>query len=222
MENISPLVPHKCDLTSFPYLPIEIEKFLASREWILFNHDEKVAFINLLLKSWHEVPSASLPNDDLLLTHYSGIGRKWIKVKEKVLTAWVLASDNRYYHPYVARKALEAWLVKLNASLDANKGNEKRWKLKIDSSEILVDLEEALQCLKHLSPSSKCLENNVLKAITRSQKSIDHYQGLSGGDPNMNKYNQTKKILNGNADINAQWGRDDDATTSILERKKSK
>ena len=36
MKDISPLVPHKCDLTSFPYLSIEVEKFLASREWISF------------------------------------------------------------------------------------------------------------------------------------------------------------------------------------------
>ena len=77
MKDISPLVPYKCDLTSFPYLPIEVEKFLISREWIAFNHVEKVAFINLLLKSWHEIPSASLPDDDVLLIHFAGVGRKW-------------------------------------------------------------------------------------------------------------------------------------------------
>ena len=36
MKDISPLVPCKCDLTLFPYLPIEMEKFLTSREWISF------------------------------------------------------------------------------------------------------------------------------------------------------------------------------------------
>ena len=210
MKDISPLVPCKCDLTSFPYLPIEVEKFLTSREWIAFNHVEKVAFINLLLKSWHEVPSASLPADDLLLMHFAGIGRKWSKVKEKVLSEWVLASDSRYYHPYVAKKALEAWLVKLNASLDASKGNEKRWNLKIDSSETLIDLEEALQCLKVINPTSKSLENHVLKAMIRSQKRVDEFERLSGGDPNINQINQNKKILKGKDCINDQWARDDD------------
>lgn len=35
---VPPLVPHKCDLTSFPYLPIEVENFLSSREWISFDY----------------------------------------------------------------------------------------------------------------------------------------------------------------------------------------
>lgn len=216
---IPPLVPPKCDLTSFPFLPIEIVKFLKSREWVLFNHVEKVAFINLLLKSWHEIPSASLPDDDVLLTHFSGVGRRWGKIKEKVLSEWVLASDGRYYHPYAAKRALEAWLIKLNASLDANKGNEKRWNVSIDSSELLVDLEEALQCLKILNPTSRALENHVLKAIVRANKHIDNYANLSRGDPNINKHNQTKKILNKKEDINAPWERND-LTSQILESKR--
>ncbi len=219
MKDIPPLVPHKCDLISFPYLPIEIGKFSKSREWVLFNHVEKVAFINLLLKSWHEVPSASLPDDDVLLMHLSGVGRKWGKIKEKVLSEWVLASDGRYYHPYVAKRALEAWLIKLNASLDANKGNEKRWNVSIDSSELLVDLEEALQCLKILNPTSKTLESHVLKAIVRANKHIGNYVNLSGGDPNINKYNQTKKILNKKEDINTPWERND-LISQILESKR--
>jgi len=220
MKDKLPLVPLKCDLTSFPYLPIEVENFLSSREWISFNYVEKAAFINLLLKSWHEIPSASLPDDDVLLTHFSGVGRRWGKIKEKVLSEWVLASDGRYYHPYVAKRALEAWLIKLNASLDANKGNEKRWNVSIDSSELLVDLGEALQCLKTLNPASKALENHVLKAIIRSNKHIDSYVNLSRGDPNINKNNQTKKILNKKVDINTQWGRDDQIS-QILESKRS-
>lgn len=224
MKNISPLVvpplvPPKCDLTAFYYVPIEPRIFFKSRAWISFNYVEKVAYINLLLKSWHEIPSASLPDDDVLLTHFSGVGRKWEKIKEKVLSGWVLASDGRYYHPYVAQKALEAWLIKLNASLDANKGNEKRWNVSIDSSELLVDLEEALQCLKILNPTSRALENHVLKAIVRANKHIDNYANLSGGDPNINKHNQTKKILNKKVDINAPWERDD-LTSQILESKR--
>ena len=43
---------------------------------------------------------------------------------------------------------------------------------------------------------------------------------LSGGDPNINKHNQTKKILNKKVDVNAPWGRGNDIT-SILENKRS-
>lgn len=216
---IPPLVPPKCDLTSFPYLAIEVNNFLSSGEWISFSYVEKVAFLNLLLKSWHQIPCSSLPNDDVLLKHFADVGQKWGKIEEKVLSKWVLASDGRYYHPYVAKRALEAWLIKLNASLDANKGNEKRWNVSIDSSELLADLEEALQCLKILNPTSKTLEKNVLRAIGRANKHIDNYGNLSRGDPNINKYNQTKKILNKKEDINAPWERND-LTSQILESKR--
>ena len=81
-------------------------------------------------------------------------------------------------------------------------------------------LEEALQCLKKLNPTSKTLESHVLKAIVRANKHIDNHVNLSGGDPNINKHNQTKKILNKKVDINAPWGRADDVT-SILENKRS-
>ena len=216
---VPPLVPPKCDLTSFPYLAIEVNNFLSSSEWNSFSYDEKVAFLNLLLKSWHQIPCSSLPNDDLLLKHFADVGQKWGKIKENVLSKWVLASDGRYYHPYVAKRALEAWLIKLNASLDANKGNEKRWNVSIDSSELLADLEEALQCLKILNPTSKTLEKNVLRAIGRANKHIDNYGNLSRGDPNINKHNQTKKILNKKVDVNAPWGRGNDIT-SILENKR--
>lgn len=216
---VPPLVPPKCDLTSFYFLAIEVNNFLSSLEWISFNYVEKVAFFNLLLKSWHQIPCSSLPNDDVLLKHFSGVGQKWGKIKENVLSGWVLASDGRYYHPYVAKRALEAWLIKLNASLDANKGNEKRWNVSIDSSELLADLEEALQCLKILNPTSKTLESHVLKAIVRANKHIDNYVNLSRGDPNINKHNQTKKILNKKEDINASWERND-LTSQILENKR--
>ena len=216
---VPPLVPPKCDLTSFPYLAIEVNNFLSSHEWISFSYVEKVAFLNLLLKSWHQIPCSSLPNDDVLLKYFSGVGQKWGKIEEKVLSKWVLASDGRYYHPYVAKRALEAWLIKLNSSLDANKGNEKRWNVSIDSSELLADLEEALQCLKILNPTSKTLESHVLKAIVRANKHIDNYVNLSGGDPNINKHNQTKKILNKKEDINALWERND-LTSQILESKR--
>ncbi|MDY6451444.1 DUF1376 domain-containing protein [Acinetobacter faecalis] len=177
---VLPLVPPKCDLSSYPYLAIEVNNFSSSHEWITFSYVEKVAFLNLLLKSWHQIPCSSLPNDDVLLKHFSGVGQKWGKIKENVLSKWVLASDERYYHPYVAKRALEAWLIKLNASLDANKGNEKRWNVSIDSSELSADLGEALQCLRILNPTSKTLESHVLKAIFRANKHIDNYANLSG------------------------------------------
>lgn len=218
MNQQIPLVPMKCDLTSFPYLPIEVEKFTSSYAWISFNDTEKVAHINLLFKSWHQIPCSSLPNDDVLLAHYAAVGRRWTKVKKQVLSEWKLAIDNRYYHPYVAQKALEAWLVKLNASIDANMGNEKRWDIKIDNSELIQDLEDAIRCLKQLFPTSKSLENNVLKAVKRSNKFVESHRNLSGGDRNKNqlKESQSNRTKN-NLDVNSSWSRQDDFL-AVLEK----
>lgn len=209
MKDNLPLVPSKCDLTSFPYLPIDVDYFISTKEWISFNEIEKVVFFNFILKSWHQIPSASLPNDDVLLMHFAGVGKKWLKAKDKVLSTWVLASDDRYYHPYVAKKALAAWLLKLNNLFDSQKGNEKRWSISIDSSELIKDLEDTLLLLRVLNPTSNNLDKNVAKSIMRTNQRISTFAELSRGDPNINKREKTKKILNKKEDINDQWNRDD-------------
>ncbi|SDW94201.1 DUF1376 domain-containing protein [Lysobacter enzymogenes] len=66
--------------------------------------------------AWHQLPAASLPDDDRLLSQYAGFGRsikEWRKHRAEALYGWTLCADGRFYHPTVAEKALEAWAQRL-------------------------------------------------------------------------------------------------------------
>lgn len=108
-----PPVPPECDLRDFAFIPLEFERLFASDTWVLGNPEEKVAAMHLWCKSWHQVPSASLPDDDRMLAHLSGTGPRWKRLRVHALRGWVKCSDGRLYHPVVAEKALEAWARKL-------------------------------------------------------------------------------------------------------------
>lgn len=66
--------------------------------------------------SWHQLPAASLPNNDVVLTRLLGLGRDvktFTKHKAAALRGFVLCDDGRLYHPVVAEQALIAWNGKL-------------------------------------------------------------------------------------------------------------
>jgi hypothetical protein len=71
--------------------------------------------------SWHQIPAASLPDNDAVLTKLIGLGRDvktFRKHKAGALRGFVLCDDGRLYHPVVAEQARTAWNSKL----------EQRWR----------------------------------------------------------------------------------------------
>lgn len=64
--------------------------------------------------AWHQVPAASLPDDDIELASLAGYGRmafsvkEWKKVRAEALTGFVKCSDGRLYHMVIAEKAVAA------------------------------------------------------------------------------------------------------------------
>lgn len=109
---MEPLVPAVVDLRDFPYMPLDTVRLRDSR---LASHVSGEGFrcaVLLWCVSWHQVPAASLPDDEVLLAQYAGFGRsvrEWRKVSQQALYGWIKCEDGRYYHPTVAEKALEAW-----------------------------------------------------------------------------------------------------------------
>lgn len=86
------------------------------------------------------MPAGSLPNDDKVLAHLS-CSKKWKKVKDGAMRGWILCSDNRFYHPVVSEKALEALPMRLeykekNASDNERKVRER--KARKDMFEVLA------------------------------------------------------------------------------------
>jgi hypothetical protein len=130
LELPDPLVPADVDLRDFPFLPIDITRLFDSEFHARAEDGEWRAGITLWLKSFHQVPAASIPDDDVLLARLAEYGRdvaSWKEIKQMALHGWVKCSDGRLYHPVVAEKAMEAWNKRKSQSNRGKLGNAKRW-----------------------------------------------------------------------------------------------
>lgn len=111
-----PLTPPDCDLRSFAFMPLDVVRLRDSDIAALTNGEEFRAAVLLWCASWHQIPAASLPNDDMILAQLAGFGRvvkEWKKVRNGALRGWILCSDGRLYHPVIAEKAIDSWNRKL-------------------------------------------------------------------------------------------------------------
>lgn len=111
-----PLTTMSTDLRDFGYMPLDVLRLRDSDLASVPNAEVfRVAVLSWCV-GWHQVPAASLPDDDPALARLLGFGRDlvgWRKVREEGgLRGWVKCSDGRLYHPVVAEKANEAWEAK--------------------------------------------------------------------------------------------------------------
>jgi hypothetical protein len=112
----APLTPADCDLRDFSFMPLDVVRLRDSDLAALESPEACWAAVLLWAASWHQVPAASLPDDDRVLSQFAGYGRvvrEWQRVRAGALRGWVACSDGRLYHPVVADKAVEAWEAKL-------------------------------------------------------------------------------------------------------------
>lgn len=159
-----PLVPAEVDLRDFPGMWLDVDRVLKSETWRLGTSDEKAAAITLWMESWHEVPAASLPNNDRLLLKLSQ-AEKWPKSRSHALRGWVACNDGRLYHPVVAEKALEAWIEKLAAGISGAAGNAKRWQVEVDTSRLRAQFKAAADTLRLLNPASRTFKKKSVVVI---------------------------------------------------------
>lgn len=120
----APLTPADCDLQDFAFMPLDVARLrdsdLASDE----SPEACWAAVLLWAASWHQVPAASIPDNDNWIAKQAGyaqrgkIAKEWATVRTGAMRGWLLCSDGRYYHPVVAEKAIDAWKSKL----------EQRWR----------------------------------------------------------------------------------------------
>nr|WP_249190864.1 DUF1376 domain-containing protein [Burkholderia cenocepacia] len=96
-------------------MPLDVLRLRDSDLAARVTGEEFRCAVLLWCASWHQVPAASLPDDDVNLAQYAGFGRmvgEWQKAREGALWGWVKCADGRLYHPVVAEKANEAWIAK--------------------------------------------------------------------------------------------------------------
>lgn len=124
MTQPDPLTPVDCDLQDFPFMPLDVARLRDSE--LASNETPEACWAAVLLwsASWHQVPAASIPDDDMWIAKQAGyqlrgkIDKAWSRVRTGALRGWVKCSDGRLYHPVVAEKARDAWQAKL----------EQRWR----------------------------------------------------------------------------------------------
>jgi hypothetical protein len=123
----APMTPPGSDLRHFGDMPLEVDRVLRSALATIPNHEARWLNVVSWCVSWHEVPAASLPNDETQLAHRLGYGDNLRRFRAVVeaggLRGWVLCSDGLLYHPVVAEKALEA----LGRKTKATRAAEARW-----------------------------------------------------------------------------------------------
>jgi hypothetical protein len=123
-----PPVPADCDLTGFPFMPLDCARLLDSDLFALATGEEFKAAVALWCKSWAQVPAGSLSDDPRVLAHLASVPlARWKKIADMALRGWFKASDGRLYHPVVSAKAAEAWSHRERQRERARKGNAVRW-----------------------------------------------------------------------------------------------
>jgi hypothetical protein len=110
-------LPIEVDLRGYEYMHLYGDRLLSSETWLEGEPEEKVAMINIWWRAFaKEIPAASLPENDKLLTNYAGFGMAlsaWKKARPAVLRGFVPCSDGRLWHPFLAKIALTAWRARL-------------------------------------------------------------------------------------------------------------
>lgn len=114
MTMPEPMTPPDCDLKrfKFDYMPLHVNQLRDSDFTATVSDAAFRAGVLLWAASWHQLPAASIPDDDRVIAGLAGFGRfvdQWRLVRDEALHGWVKCSDGRLYHPKVAEQANKAW-----------------------------------------------------------------------------------------------------------------
>ena len=108
-----PLVGKDVDLRDFGYMPLDVARLRDSELAATPNAEAFRCSVLSWCVAWHQVPAASLPDDDASLARLLGFGRDvkgWKKIRASgALRGWIKCSDGLLYHPVVAEKAIDSW-----------------------------------------------------------------------------------------------------------------
>lgn len=132
---MTPLTPHDCDLRAFPTMPMDAVRLFGSEFHAVASDAAWRAGVTLWLRSWHQMPAASLPDDDVQLARLAELGKDvkaWAKIRAQALHGWVKCDDGRLYHPVVAEMAMSAWAKRKAFKERSAKASSRRWASKKD------------------------------------------------------------------------------------------
>jgi hypothetical protein len=122
--------------------------------------------------AWHQVPAASLPDDDGMLSRMLGYGgniRAWKKIRDQgALRGWQRHSDGRLYHLVVAAKALEAM----------EQSSKNQTKRKADSERLRIWREQQTRTKNETRDETDM--KRVSSSVTETQTETRFVGGIQG------------------------------------------
>lgn len=178
----APLVPADCDLRGYKMMLDGARLFGSSFDGIA-NDSEWRAGVTLWVKSFEQMPAASLPDSDAKLAILAQVDlRKWRRIKGVALRGWIQCSDGRLYHPVVAGVALEGWLSRLKTRKASAVGVAKKNNLVTNLSQILAAIETALEHVLRLNGYNNVSETENIPAQTVEKELTT---GSTGEEPSV-------------------------------------
>jgi hypothetical protein len=164
MTNLpDPIVPPEVDLTDFPFMPLDVRRLRDSKLATSADGEAFRAAVLLWCAAWHQLPAASLPDDDAELAQLAGFGRavrEWKKIRTGALYGWIKCSDGRLYHPVVAEKAVESWKRKQEQKVKTIKARLAAFEKRLKDATTEADksqLQSLIQALKDQLPQTLLL-----------------------------------------------------------------
>ncbi len=183
-----PLTPADCDLRGLPYMPLDVIRLLDSDMFAEATGDEFKAAVALWCKSWTQIPAGSLPNKDKVLAELSR-AKNWKRVKETAMRGWILCSDDRWYHPVVAEKALNALPAReeFNSKKSADAERKARER---DDRKALFELLKSHGVVPDWNVSTKVLRGmaaqfqsqDLLAHVTDTERDMSQHVTVSKGE----------------------------------------
>lgn len=187
MTPIAPPVPEDCDLRDFPFMPLDVVRLRDSDLAASATDAEFRCAVMLWCACWHQVPAASLPDDERVLALLAGIGRgpaavaEWQAVSQGALHGFVPATDGRLYHPIIAAKANEAWSRKIAAAAQRRGTAERvaRWRERKENQDITSGNGDVTD-----SVTGKKRERSALdRDRDRDREKVEREESLSSPPP---------------------------------------
>lgn len=187
-----PLTPADCDLRDFGKMMIDLTRLFgsgfnarASRNPLAWMLGHKLWY-----RSWHQMPAASLPDDDDELCYLAELGFDrvtWDSVRDMAMHGWIKCSDGRLYHPVVAEEALNAWARKLKKRFmtycaTLRKHNERHPNDRLEAPK--YEEWQTLGCPGSVTPMSRVTKGGVSRPSHAEKSSKGQGHGQRQGHSN--------------------------------------
>ena len=127
-ELPAPPVPADVDLRGMAFMPLLGDRLFKSTTWIEASPEAQVAALRLWWHAFaHEVPAASLPDNERVMADHAGLPLKLFqRLRPQAMRGWIKCCDGRFYHRVVAELAMEAWAGRTRVRERVRKHREKQ------------------------------------------------------------------------------------------------